>query len=102
MFAELEVPHTRVRLITGNPEDVLPRLSDEAYDLMYISTQYASATLLEQARRLLRDAGVLVVCGVLEGNAHLAEAMRDDPEFVPTMVPVGDGVLVAVRRRGQR
>lgn len=102
MFAELEVPHTRVRLIAGRPEDVLPRLSDEAYDLMYISTQYASAELLEQARRLLRESGLLVIGGALEGNQSLADSVREDSEFLPTMIPVGDGVLVAVRRREQR
>lgn len=99
MFAELGVPHTRVRLIAGRPGDVLPRLSDAAYDFMHIASGYASSELIDQARRLLVAGGVLAVAGALEANRAIADAMREDADFEPTLVPVGDGLLVAVRKQ---
>ena len=99
MFAERGVSHTRVRLIAGRAEDVLPRLSDDAYDFVHIATGYASPEMISEARRLLTDGGVLVVAGALESNRNIADAIREDEDFLPTMIPVGDGVLVAVRKR---
>ncbi len=117
-FAALGVPHTRVRAIAAEPLDVLPRLADGAYDLMVIGPGVPSGpasgigdpliraehAMLAQARRLLRPGGALAVCGALSDDgadpAHrdLVFHMREDPRWVPALLTVGEGMLVAVYR----
>lgn len=109
-FAEAGIPASRARLITGDALAVLPRLADHAYDLVLLDAapqDYAGQ--LEQAWRLLRPGGVVVISGVLrmgrgndvgvrdaEGVAirDLLEAVKADETLVPALLPVGDGLLV--------
>lgn len=109
-FAEAGVPSGRTRLITGNALDVLPRLADHAYDLVFIdAAPHDYAGQLEQAWRLLRPGGVVAVCGVLRGNRiadgpirdpeavavrDLLEAVKADETLAPALLPVGEGLLV--------
>jgi len=113
-FAEEGVRATRTRTITGRALDVLPRLTDAAYDLVLAdSDPLELPAQLDQAIRLLRPGGLLVVAHVLhddrvpdparrdEVTTALREAgrtVRDDDRLVPAMVGVGDGLLVAARR----
>ncbi len=61
-FAEAGIRATRARAISGRALDVLPRLTDGAYDLVLVSAAETSCALyVEQARRLLREGGMLVV-----------------------------------------
>lgn len=104
----------RLRLITGRALDVLPRLSDAAYDLVVIdavAVEYPAH--LTAALRLLRPGGVVALDRVL-GAASLSDPVRrdaastalretvrlvrDDERLAPMMLPVGDGVLCAARR----
>jgi len=107
--------HTRVRLIAGRALDVLPRLSDAAYDIVFIDgdkTEYPA--ILAQAKRLLRDGGLVIMDNVLwsgrvaDPGARDAEtsALRDvtaqvkaDDEWLPALLSIGDGLLVAALRR---
>ncbi|HAN72531.1 MAG TPA: methyltransferase, partial [Actinobacteria bacterium] len=60
-FTALGYDHTRARLIAGRALDVLPRLSDAAYDLVFVDgdkTEYPA--ILTQAKRLLRVGGLIV------------------------------------------
>jgi predicted O-methyltransferase YrrM len=104
----------RTRLITGRALEVLPRLADGAYDLVFIDgdkTEYAPC--LEQAFRLLRPGGIVAFDNILWHNRvadpsqrdasttslrDLANAVRDDERLVPALFPVGDGLLAAVVR----
>lgn len=108
-FERLGVSHTRVRTIAGPPPDVLSRLSDGAYDVLVVGPDAdtdgaAGHALLEQARRLLRIGGIVIVTplfgdeGVAPGRRDLAHHLRDDSDWVASAVTVGDGVLVAVHR----
>ncbi|GAA1972603.1 O-methyltransferase [Isoptericola halotolerans] len=113
-YAEEGVPVHRTRTIVRPPLDVLPRLTDGAYDLVLVAIDpHARAEYVEAAVRLLRPGGVLVVVDALLGGRvldpdrhdettalvrRLAHAVREDERLVPAMVPVGDGILLAVRR----
>lgn len=109
-FTEAGIPASRARLITGDALAVLPRLADHAYDLVLLDAapqDYVGQ--LEQARRLLRPGGVVVVAGVLragrgidavvrDGDAlavrDLLEVVKADEDLVPALLPIGDGMLV--------
>ncbi|WP_407320855.1 O-methyltransferase [Isoptericola halotolerans] len=113
-YAEEGVPAHRTRTIVRPPLDVLPRLTDGAYDLVLVTIDpHAYAEYVEAAVRLLRPGGVLVVVDALpagrvaDGDRHddgttlvrrLAYAVREDDRLTTAMVPVGAGTLLAVRR----
>jgi predicted O-methyltransferase YrrM len=112
-FAEAGIAPARARLIAGRALDVLPRLTDAAYDLVFCDgekTEYVD--YLAEAIRLLRPGGVVAFDNALARNRvgdsaardeytvairELARVVRDEPRLVPAMLPVGDGLLVAVR-----
>ncbi|NNU27918.1 class I SAM-dependent methyltransferase [Isoptericola sediminis] len=114
VFADEQVAGSRTRVITRPPLDVLPRLTDGAYDVVLVAVDALSlAPHVEAAIGLLRPGGVLgVVDAALAGRATDAEghgetaaavravalAVRADDRLVPAMVPTGDGLLLAVRR----
>lgn len=115
-FAEAGVPHNRTRLITGAALDVLPRLADGAYDLVFCDADKAEyADYLVQAVRLLRHGGALAFDNALWHDRvadpaqrdpetvairELGRLVRDDDALLPAMLPVGDGLLLAVKRDG--
>jgi predicted O-methyltransferase YrrM len=104
----------RYRLITGKAADVLPRLTDGAYDLVFCDADRQEyPDYLAAALRLLRPGGVAAFNDVWwDGRppppAHadpeeaaarqVCEQVRDDERLVPLLVPAGDGLLAAVRR----
>jgi len=143
-FAEAGFAPNRYRLILGRALDVLPRLSDGAYDLVFCdadSREYPD--YLEAALRLLRVGGIVafddvVVPAELAGAdgtgpdgagpdgagadgagadgtgdglgpagwvgpgaaqvRELADLIRGDERLMPLFLPVGEGILAAVRR----
>jgi predicted O-methyltransferase YrrM len=113
-FAEAGIAANRTRLISGPALEVLPRLTDGAYDLVLLDADKKEyAEYLEQALRLLRPGGVLAFDNALWHDRvadpaqrdettttirELGKAVRDNPELVSAMLPVGDGLLTAVKR----
>ncbi len=113
-LTEESVPHTRLRLITGRALEVLPRLVDGDYDLVLCDGDKREyADYLEHAVRLLRTGGVVAFDNALWHDRvadpaqrdpetvairELGRAVRDDERLVPLMLPVGDGLLLAVKR----
>ncbi len=113
-FAEAGIRHQRTRLITGRALEVLPRLTDGAYDLVLLDADKPELpAYLTQALRLLRTGGLLAVDNALwKGKVadpaqrdesttairELGRAVRNDETLVPAMLPIGDGLLVAVKR----
>ncbi|GAA1712448.1 SAM-dependent O-methyltransferase [Isoptericola hypogeus] len=113
-FAEAGVAPARTRTIPGRPADVLPRLTDAAYDLVLVGTDpHAYPEYVEEALRLLRPGGVLAVDGALHGGRvpdparrdeettvvrEVGRSLRSDDRLLPAMLPSGDGLLLAVRR----
>lgn len=113
-FAEAGIAPNRTRLISGPALEVLPRLTDGAYDLVLIDADKKEyAEYLEQAVRLLRPGGVLAIDNALWHDRvadpaqrdvatttirELGKAVRDHADLVSAMLPVGDGLLTAVKR----
>lgn len=113
--ADAGVRSQRLRTIAGRPLDVLGRLTDSAYDLVVVSAaEKDAAAYVDEALRLLRDGGVLAVSDVLWHDRvadpgitdpvttrvrALVARLRDDEDLVPSLLTVGDGLLVAVVRR---
>ncbi len=110
-LAEAGVAPGRARLIGGRALEVLPRLSDAAYDLLFCdAARSENADYVDAALRLLRPGGLLVFAGALVGGKvgepaardaetltmrELARTLRDEPRLVAAAVPVGTGLLVA-------
>jgi predicted O-methyltransferase YrrM len=111
-FAEAGVPGSRTRLINGAALDVLPRLTDGGYDLVFcdaVKSEYGD--YLTEALRLLRSGGVVAFDNALWHDRvadpsardpdtvairELGRTIRDDDRLVPALLPVGDGLLAAV------
>ncbi len=106
--------HQRTRVITGPAAEVLPRMADGAYDLVVVDAdKQGYPTYVEHAVRLLRPGGVLVMDNMLWHDQvadpaardattstlrDLGKSLRDHDDLVPALLPVSDGLLVAVRR----
>jgi predicted O-methyltransferase YrrM len=92
----------RVRAILGEPDTVLGRLSDGAYDLLLLQgTPAVTPELLAHARRLLRPGGLLLARGVLRGGAHAEEIalalqeLAEDADATSLVLPLDGGLVLA-------
>jgi predicted O-methyltransferase YrrM len=110
-LADAGVGSGRVRLIQGRALEVLPRLSESAYDLVFCDAARSENTdYLAAAVTLLRPGGLVVFAGALGGGRiaeptardaetvamrELAKAVRDDERLTAAMIPVGTGLLAA-------
>jgi predicted O-methyltransferase YrrM len=113
-FAEAGIAANRTRLITGRALDVLPRLTDGAYDLVFCDAAKGEyGDYLTEALRLLRPGGVVAFDNALwhdrvpDASARdpetvavreLLRTVRDDDRLVPMLLGSGDGLLAAVVR----
>lgn len=113
-YREAGLGASRTRMIVGRALEVLPRLTDGAYDMVFcdaLKTEYPD--YLTDALRLLRPGGVVAFDNALWRNrvpdpdAHdpdtdaireVHHMIREDERLVPLLVPVGDGLLCAVKR----
>jgi predicted O-methyltransferase YrrM len=114
IFAEAGFAPSRSRIITGRALDVLPRLADGVYDLVFVdhdASEYAPA--VSAAARLLRPGGVLVLGAALAAGKvtdptvrdpetvalrEVVKALRESDEWIPALLPTRDGLLCAVKR----
>ncbi|HET9657055.1 MAG TPA: class I SAM-dependent methyltransferase [Kineosporiaceae bacterium] len=113
-FAEAGIRSNRTRVIPGRALEVLPRLTDSAYDLVFLDADKIEYdAYVDQALRLLRPGGLLAVDNALWHDRvadpaqrdltttavrELGKRVRDDPRLVPAMLSCGDGLLLAVTR----
>ena len=104
---------SRTRLIIGRAQEVLTRLADGSYDLVFIDGEPADQPqFVAEGIRLLRPGGVIVVhraaLGGKAGDAsandrdviavrEAARAIAEDERLTPVLIPLGDGLLAAVR-----
>jgi predicted O-methyltransferase YrrM len=110
-FSEAGVPAQRARTISGAALEVLPRLTDGHYDLVFCDGDKAEyAAYLKEALRLLRPGGVVAFDNALWHDKVADPAQRDEEtvsirdlghaiaahdELVSVLLPVGDGLLAA-------
>lgn len=114
LFGEASIPASRVRLISGEPNEVLARLNEETYDLVVINSR-GKGTLesVKTAIHLVRPGGVVVVTHVLAGGNVAIPTKRDvesvelrtllgdyavDERVIASLLPVGDGILTLVKK----
>jgi predicted O-methyltransferase YrrM len=93
---------------------VLPRLADSGYDLVFCDGDRTECLdYLAESLRLLRPGGLVCFEGVFaDGRTvdsgpqpvevlrmrELLRAVREAQDLVPSLLPVGDGLLCAVKR----
>lgn len=111
-LADAEIPTPRARLINGSASDVLPRLADGGYDLVFCDATPADyPDYLAHLRRILRPGGIMAWHGLFWRD-RVTDPSARDPDTVAwrdliaalkaeaadriAVLPVGDGLLVAV------
>ena len=110
-FREAGIASQRARTISGSALDVLPRLTDGHYDLVFVDGDKREySAYLAEALRLLRPGGVVAFDNSLWHDRVADPAQRDsetmairelirlvaeNDDLVPALLPVGDGLLVA-------
>lgn len=108
-----QIASQRFRLIGGRPLEVLNNLRDAAYDLVLVNADKLEyVEYVAQAERLLRRGGVLVVNDALwrglvadpddesDESVIIREALAavsDSGVFTACLLPLGEGVLAAVK-----
>jgi predicted O-methyltransferase YrrM len=113
-FNEAGVAPQRVRLIPGSALEVLPRLTDGHYDLVFCDgDKLEYPQYLEQAVRLLRSGGVVAFDNSLWHDKvadpsvkdpetlairETLSTVRDSDSLLALLLPVGDGLLLAQKR----
>lgn len=113
-FTESGSPANRTRTISGRGQDVLPRLTDGAYDLVFLDADKPSLPdYVTQAVRLLKSGGLLIINDALDKDRvsdpavrepvtvtlrKVGKAIRENEQLISAMLPTGDGLLLAVKR----
>jgi predicted O-methyltransferase YrrM len=103
---------SRLRLINGMGLDVLPRLTDGGYDLVFVDAAPVDhPRYLDEAVRLLRVGGIVVLHDALAPHVvdpgssvpeayaqrEAARQMREDDRLVSVLLPLGAGLLAAAK-----
>jgi predicted O-methyltransferase YrrM len=110
-YNDAGIPPQRARTIAGAALEVLPRLTDGHYDLVFCDGDKAEyAAYLKEALRLLRPGGIVAFDNALWHDRVADPSQRDEEttvirdlgkeiaandSLVPLLLPVGDGLLVA-------
>jgi predicted O-methyltransferase YrrM len=120
-FTQAGFAQNQARLILGRALDVLPRLSDGTYDLVFCDADARDyVDYLTAALRLLRPGGVVAFNNALlagpadppgddgddegqgdsslDSSLDLASLVRTSDRLVPVLLPLGEGLLAAVKR----
>ena len=112
-FEEASIPASRYRLITGNSTEIVGKLADSLYDIFILRKSRDIFDNVESTYRSLRPGGVLVIDRALMGGKVADPTQRDEEtiafrdaiklireareRWLPMLLPVGDGVLVATK-----
>jgi predicted O-methyltransferase YrrM len=110
-LTEAGIAPQRFRLIAGAALDVMPRLTDQGYDLIFLDGDKVEyGEYLDQALRLVRPGGLIVFDNAL-WHDRVADPKQRDPQTLAVrdllkrvandeqlrsvLLPVGDGLLAA-------
>ena len=97
-FAEAGVPANRIRLITGRALEVLPRMNDGAYDLVFVDADPAALLdYVEHALRIARKGGIVLVAHALWRGRVADPAQRDEvvADYRTLLTAIADSAAVA-------
>ena len=109
-YTEARFASNRFRLILGKASDVLPRLTDGGYDLMWVGGEPGDyAEHLREAPRLLRVGGVVAFADGQRAVSRepdprsaavrdVARTLLDSDQFAVVLLPVGTGILAGTKR----
>ncbi|MGQ0537183.1 MAG: O-methyltransferase [Methanobacteriota archaeon] len=102
-----------VDVLEGEAARILPSLKDELYDLVFLDAdKEGMPEYLRHAKRLVRRGGVIAADNVfwqgstfpgaaqVDGTREVSEFVRmatTDPGLLATILPLGDGLLVALK-----
>jgi predicted O-methyltransferase YrrM len=93
-----------ISLVQDDAGRALARAADGAYDLVFLDSERGEYPgWWPDLRRVLRPGGLLVVDNATSHAAEMAPfvaLVTADPEFVTSLVPVGNGEFLAVRAIG--
>jgi predicted O-methyltransferase YrrM len=91
----------RITLLEGDAGTALENLFEASYDLLFLdSERSAYLAWWPHIRRVLRPGGLLVVDNATSHAQEMAgftDAVRADPHFTTSLVPVGKGEFLAVK-----
>jgi predicted O-methyltransferase YrrM len=112
-FLEAGYPANHLRLIAGRARDVLPRMNEDAYDVVFIDADPQSVIeYVEHGLRLVRSGGTVVVAHalwhgrvadpahrdeVVAGYRSLLRELAASDAVISSLSPVGDGLLQLTR-----
>ena len=113
-LAEADIAQPRFRLITNSVMDVMTKLTDRAYDLVVFRHNPEDLSFaISEAHRILRSGGVFVIDNFFGGGKVPDPAQRDPKtialrdagksikgdtdSWVTSLVPIGDGLLLATK-----
>lgn len=108
-FTAAGIPANRARLIAGRALDVLPRMNESSYDLVFVDADPQSVIeYVEHGLRLVRPGGTVAVAHALWRGRVANPSNRDDTvvayrsllkeiaastAVISALSPVGDGLL---------
>lgn len=114
-FSEAEFAPQRYRLITNPVMDVMSKLTDRAYDLVVLRNDPEDLSFaIDEAHRILRIGGVLVIDNFF-GGGKVSDPAQRDPRTIAlreagksiklatttwnsSLIGVGDGLLIATKK----
>lgn len=108
-FLDAGLPANHIRLITGRAREVLPRMNEQSYDVVFVDADPQSVIeYVEHGLRLVRQGGTVLVAHALWRGRVADPAQRDDTvtgfrtllkeigesdAVLSALSPVGDGLL---------
>jgi predicted O-methyltransferase YrrM len=94
---------SHVILLHEDGADVLERSPDGAFDFVFLDAERSEySSWWPDLKRVLRPGGLLVVDNATshaEEMASFARLLTADPSFITSLVPVGNGELLAVKSK---
>jgi len=113
-YLQAGVPASRFRLIAGRAADVLPRMNENSYDIVFVDGDPGSVIeYVEHGLRLARPGGLVLVAHALWHGKVANPAVRDStttgfrtlltevstsPAVISSLSTAGDGLLSLVKR----
>lgn len=113
-FVDARIPAARARFITGRASDVLPRMNEASYDIVFIDADPQGVIeYVEHGLRLVRAGGTVLIPRVLAGGAVADPVRRDavttayrsliqeiqaSPAVIGALSTTGEGLLQLTTR----